>query len=73
MALQVTNINRVFTFKRDNKDVNLPDPNQSMTPQEVMKFYSTTYGELTNAIVVGPVVKEGKATYNFTTQAGKLG
>lgn len=73
MALQVANINREFTFKRDGKEVNLPDPNPSMSPQEVMKFYASTYGELTNAVVTGPVVKERKANYTFTTQTGKLG
>lgn len=75
MALQVTNLTRKFTIKKDgkNKDIELPDPNAEMSPEEVMKFYSGTYPELTNAVVEGPTVVGDKASYNISTKAGKLG
>lgn len=73
MALQVTNLTRSFTLKKDKKDIELIDPNSDMTPEEVMKFHSGTYPELTNAVVEGPKVVGDKATYIISTKAGKLG
>jgi PRTRC genetic system protein C len=75
MALQVTNLKRSFTIDKGKggKNVDLSDPNPEMTPEEVMKFYSGNYPELTNAIVDGPKVVGDKANYTITTKAGKLG
>ena len=73
MALEVTKLKRVFSFKKDGKDIPLVDPNPEMTAEEVMKFYSSSYPELTNAMVEGPAVVGDKATYTMTTKAGKLG
>ena len=75
MALQVTNLQRKFIIKKDgkNKDIELTDPNGDMSPEEVMKFYSGTYPELTNAVVEGPKVEGDKASYTISTKAGKLG
>lgn len=73
MALQVTNLQRQFTFRKDGKDIPLPDPNPEFTAEEVMKFYSGSYPELTNGLVEGPVVIGDKATYKITTKAGQLG
>lgn len=73
MALQVTNLTRQFTFQKDGKDIPLPDPNPDFTAEEVMKFYSGSYPELTNGLVEGPVVVGDKASYKITTKAGKLG
>lgn len=73
MALQVTNLQRTFTYKKDGKEIVLADPNVDLTAAEVMKFYSGVHPELTNGIIEGPIVVADKATYRFTTQAGKLG
>lgn len=73
MALEVTNLKRQFTFKKDGKDIDLPDPNPEFSAEEAMKFYAGTYPEITNGIVEGPVVVKDKAVYNITTKAGKLG
>lgn len=73
MALQVSNIKRSFELEKNGKTIILADPNPNMTPEEVVKFYASTYPELTNAMVQGPVVKGDKATYTATTKAGKLG
>jgi PRTRC genetic system protein C len=73
MALQVTNLERVFTFEKDKKEVKLADPNPEMSAEEVMKFYSGQYPELTNALVEGPKPQGDKAVYKMTTKAGKLG
>jgi len=73
MPLEVSNVKREFTFKRDGKDVPLTDPNPEFSVEEVLKFYSTSYPELTNAIAEGPKVVGDKASYTLTTKAGKLG
>jgi PRTRC genetic system protein C len=73
MPLEVTKLTRQFTIKKDGKDISLPDPNPEFTVEEVMKFYSSTYSELTNAVVEGPKVEGDKAAYVMTTKAGKLG
>lgn len=74
MALQVTALDRIFVVdKGKGKKETLADPNKDLTPEEVMKFYSDKHPELTNAIVDGPKVEKDKATYTFSTKAGKLG
>lgn len=73
MALEVTNLTRNFSFKKNGKDIDLPDPNPAFTVLEVMKFYSSTYPELTNSMVEGPAIVGDKASYKLTTKAGTLG
>ncbi len=75
MALIVKNVERVFILKRNHEkdDVTLPDPNNSMTPVEVMKFYSGRYPELTSGTVTGPVMKKGQAVYQLETVIGDKG
>ena len=73
MALQVDTLKRKFTIKKGGKDIELADPNPDMSPQEVIKFYSSEYPELTNASVSGPKVESGKAMYNFNTSVGTKG
>ncbi len=75
MALQVTALQRAFKYKKDGKEIALPDPNPEMTAEEVLKYYGGTgqYPELTNGIVEGPTVVGDKANYVITTKAGKLG
>lgn len=73
MALHIQKLKRSFILKKDNKTTELTDPNKDMAPEEVMKFYSGTYPELTNGVVEGPTVNGDKSTYTFVTKAGKLG
>lgn len=73
MPLEVTKLNRVFSMTKDNKVIEIGDPNPEFTAEEVMKFYSSLYPELTNGLIEGPKVEGDKAKYSFTTKAGKLG
>ena len=73
MALQVTNLDRTFSFKKGNKDVNLPDPNPEMTPEDVARFYTAQHPELTSATISGPKVEGSKANYTFKTSVGTKG
>ncbi len=69
MALNVTGLKRVFKY--GNRE--LDDPGQTMTPDEVMQFYSGTYPELTTSNVHGPKVDGDKAVYEFKTTVGTKG
>lgn len=73
--LMVKNVVREFKIKRNDAkdDVALPDPNINMEPIDVMKFYSGQYPELTAGVVMGPMMKNGKAIYLFETIVGDKG
>lgn len=73
MALEITGHERVFKFKKDGKEVVLQDPNPKFNLEEVQKFYSGTYPEMTNATLEGPKVVGDKAEYKLTTVVGTKG
>jgi len=60
--MQMQSLSRVFSYN----GVQLPDPSPSMTPEMVKELYaSTTYPELMNAAVDGPVVQGDKQVFTF--------
>jgi len=71
--MEITNLQRVFEFKKGREKVELPDPNPALSAQEVCKFYGATHPELTTAAVHGPVINNDKAVYSFSVQEGTLG
>lgn len=73
MALEIINLTRSFSFKKDGKTISLPDPNKEFSVDEVMSFYSSQHPELTTATVDGPKVNGDKAGYEFKTTVGTKG
>ena len=73
MALEIKGLQRVFKIRKGSSEIELADPDNSLSPNEVMDFYSMTYPELTTATVHGPVIKEDKAVYEFKTTIGTKG
>ncbi len=69
MALQVTSLTREFILGKKT----LSDPNPALSPEEVMKHYSGSYPEMTNATISGPKIEAGKAVYSFKTTVGTKG
>lgn len=69
MALNVQAVPRVFK----HREVTLPDPDSSMTPDEVMAYYSNQYPELTTSNVFGPKMENDQAVYEFKTTVGTKG
>ena len=59
MALQVNGLERVFMHDK----IMLTDPDPNMSPEEVMKFYTNTYPELTTSNVHGPEVNGDRVVY----------
>ncbi len=73
MALEVTKLKRKFKLKVDGKFVELPDPNKSLSVDEVMNFYSNQYPELTICTIDGPKIDGDSAVYEFKTTVGTKG
>ena len=67
MALEIKGLQRIFKFRKDSKELVLSDPNNELSVNEVMDFYSMTYPELTTATVHGPEWEEDKAVYRYKT------
>lgn len=67
--MQVLNLVRKFKYN----SVTLPDPNDSMSPDQVREFYATQYPELNNAMLEGPVTANGVSTWTFLRAAGAKG
>lgn len=73
MALEVTNLEREFTFKKNGTPIILPDPNPEFSVEEVMQHYSGQYPELTTATLDGPNIDGKTATYAVKTTVGTKG
>lgn len=73
MALTIHGLERAFEFEKNRETIALSDPNPSMTPDEVMHFYSHSYPELTTATVQGPEIRDDRSVYTFKTTLGTKG
>ena len=73
MALEVTNLTREFTFKKNGTVITLSDPDTSLSAEEVLQYYGSQYPELTTATLEGPKVEGDKATYSVKTTVGTKG
>lgn len=69
MALNIKDMARVFK----HGEIELSDPAETMSPDDVLSFYSNTYPELTNANVHGPEIKDGIVEYVFKSVVGTKG
>lgn len=73
MALQVTELPRVFLHSQGGKNMELPDPNPAMPPEKVAGHYAGHFPTLATAGVTGPEIKDDKAVYTLTTRVGTKG
>lgn len=73
MALEITNLKRKFSFKKDGKTITLPDPNTDFNVDEVMSFYTTQHPELTTSTVKGPKINGEFQEFEFVTTVGTKG
>jgi PRTRC genetic system protein C len=53
--------------------VKLPDPNPSLSVEEIRGFYSQQYPEIATAAVAGPEQVGDKLVYRFSTAVGTKG
>ena len=68
MALNITNAVRVFII--DKTGVEIPDPDPTLSLENVMALYSGMYPELTTATVHGPEYRDDKVVYRFKSIIG---
>jgi PRTRC genetic system protein C len=73
MALEVTNLKRVFKFKKGNQVINLVDPGAELSVEEVIQRYSAEHSELTTCTIDGPKIDGDQAIYEFKTTVGTKG
>lgn len=59
--MSVTTLNRQFRFD----GIDLPDPESSMTPEQVLAHYSKQHPRLLGGKVVPPVVEGDKHVYEL--------
>lgn len=71
MALNISNVVRVFRIEKGGME--LSDPDASMSLEEVMNFYSGQYPELTTAAIHGPAYEEDRVIYTIKTTVGTKG
>lgn len=69
MALTVSKMARLFQFN----GIRLPDPNPSMSVDEVKALYAGQYPELATALVNGPEAVGDKMRYSFERAIGSKG
>ncbi|MBC3871778.1 PRTRC system protein C [Undibacterium oligocarboniphilum] len=69
MALEIANVIRFFVYN----GTKLPDINPTFSVSKIAELYSAAYPELTNALIEGPVMKDGEAIFTFSKAAGGKG
>lgn len=73
-VLAATPVKRVFTYEDKNgNEIDLKDFNPQATPEEIIKFYSGTYPELTNAKIEAPEFKGEDMHFNVSVGVGTKG
>ncbi len=73
MPITVQKLKRVFKFDKNGTVVTLPDPNPDFTVDEVLRFYSPQYPELTTAFIEGPKTDGDTAVYTVNETVGTKG
>lgn len=69
MALKAKKLPREFELEKGGKTITLHDPNPAWPVEQVRKFYSATYPELTNMKGdPSPKVLKSKIKYSFNIQ-----
>lgn len=53
--------------------IEAPDPGPGLSLAQVRSLLATTYPQVTNAEVEGPVARDGKLIYTFRTAIGTKG
>lgn len=71
--LLATQLERKFLMMDKGTDVILTDPDNGLSPEAVLNFYSNTYPILTTATISGPTIKDDAVCYEFKTTIGTKG
>lgn len=66
-------LKRKFVFKSKGKDIELDDFNPNASPEEIVKFYSGQYPELTSASLEETKYVGNTTVFNISSSPGILG
>ena len=64
--MQASVVAREFTLN----GVKIPDPDKSLSPEEVRSVLATLYPDITTASITGPEAAGDKLRYNFVRAKG---
>jgi PRTRC genetic system protein C len=67
--MQASVVAREFTFN----GVKIPDPDKSLSPEEVRSMLATLYPDIATASITGPEAVGDKLRYNFVRAIGAKG
>jgi PRTRC genetic system protein C len=67
--MQASIVAREFTFN----GVKIPDPDRSLSPEEVRSVLATLYPDIATASITGPEAVGDKLRYNFVRAIGAKG
>jgi len=67
--MQASVVAREFTFN----GVKIPDPDRSLSPEEVRSVLATLYPDIATASITGPEAVGDKLRYNFVRAIGAKG
>jgi PRTRC genetic system protein C len=67
--MQASVVTREFTFN----GVKIPDPDKSLSPEEVRSVLATLYPDIATASITGPEAVGDKLRYNFVRAIGAKG
>ncbi len=71
--LVANSLERVFYFDDNGQDIKLSDPDNRLSPEAVLNFYSNTYPILTTAKIDGPEISNDEVQYRFASTIGTKG
>lgn len=67
--MQIERMSRQFSYT----GLQLPDPDDRMTPEQVRDFYASSYPEITTASIEGPDISDGTLCFKFVRALGTKG
>jgi len=67
--MQASVVTREFTFN----GVKIPDPDKSLSPEEVRSVLATMYPDIATASITGPEAVGDKLRYSFVRAIGAKG
>ncbi|WP_192347907.1 PRTRC system protein C [Algoriphagus sp. Y33] len=71
--LLATQLERKFRMEDKGQEIILTDPDEGLSPEAVLNFYSNSYPLLTTATIAGPTIQDDAVWFEFKTTIGTKG
>lgn len=73
MAITITTFKRIFKININDTTIDLEDPNEKLTAQDVKTLYEVQYPQLINAEITNKGIVNDTLVFEFNTIAGTKG